>query len=169
MTDLTEEQKKEYFHRCYIAVDGLWFMKVEEQMGFERALQIDEAVWAVLPKIQARTLKAMLNLPSGLAGLEQVLLARLALEGFDFEITRPDGALEVEVRGCPWHRIMVKSGRGNVSERVSEVICRVENSVWASEFSEKDGEKIGFERETRLCRGDVVCRLRFEIMNLQSS
>jgi hypothetical protein len=160
VSELTEEQKTEYFRRSYTAVDGLWFMKIEERMGFEKALQIDEAVWEVLPKIQARTLKAMMNLPSGLAGLEQALSARLALEGFDFEIERQDEGLEVTVRSCPWHQIMIKSGRAALSERVSDVICWVENSVWAVEFSEP-GKEIGFEREARLCRGDGVCRLRF--------
>ena len=57
MSHLTEEQKTEYFRRSYTAVDGLWFMKVEERMGFEQALQIDEAVWRILPKIQARALR----------------------------------------------------------------------------------------------------------------
>ncbi|HNU39958.1 MAG TPA: DUF6125 family protein, partial [Methanothrix sp.] len=93
MSDLTEEQKTEYFRRSYTAVDGLWFMKVEESLGFEQALQIDEAVWRILPKIQARALKAMMNLPAGLAGLEQVLSARLALEGFEFDIKRQDEAV----------------------------------------------------------------------------
>ena len=37
MTDLTEEQKAEYFRRSYTAVDGLWFMKVEERLGFDEA------------------------------------------------------------------------------------------------------------------------------------
>jgi hypothetical protein len=161
MSHLTEEQKTEYFRRSYTAVDGLWFMKVEERIGFEQALQIDEAVWRILPKIQARTLKAMMNLPAGLAGLEQALSARLALEGFEFDIGRQEGAVEVAVRACPWHQIMIKSGRGALSERVSEVICRVENETWASEFSEKEGKKIGFEREKRLCRGDGACRLCF--------
>ncbi len=161
MSHLTEEQKTEYFRRSYTAVDGLWFMKVEESLGFDQALQIDEAVWRVLPKIQARALKALMNLPLGLTGLEQALSARLALEGFDFDITRQDGAVEVAVRSCPWHQIMIKSGRAALSERVSEVICRVENETWANEFSEKDGEKIDFEREARLCRGDGACRLWF--------
>jgi hypothetical protein len=160
VSELTEEQKTEYFRRSYAAVDGLWFMKVEEHMGFEQALEIDEAVWAVLPKIQARTLKAMMNLPSGLAGLEQALPARLALEGFDFKIERQEGGLQVAVRSCPWHQIMIKSGRAALSERVSDVICRVENEAWAREFSEP-GREIGFERVARLCRGDGVCRLRF--------
>ena len=135
--------------------------RVEERLGFEEALQIDEAVWRILPKIQARALKAMMNLPSGLAGLEQALSARLALEGFEFDIMRQEGAVEVAVRACPWHQIMIKSGRAALSERVSEVICRVENETWAREYSEQDGEKIDFERRARLCRGDDVCRLRF--------
>jgi hypothetical protein len=160
VSELTEEQKTEYFRRCYTAVDGLWFMKVEERLGFEKALQIDEAVWEVLPKIQSRALKAMMNLPSGLAGLVQALSARLALEGFDFEIERQEGGLQVAVRSCPWHQIMIKSGRAALSERVSEVICRVENEAWAKEFSGPE-EEIGFEREARLCRGDGMCRLWF--------
>ncbi len=158
--ELTEEQKTEYFRRSYTAVDGLWFMKVEERMGFEAALQIDEAVWEILPKIQARALKAMMDLPAGLAGLEQALSARLALEGFDFEIERHEEGLMVMVRSCPWHQIMIKSGRAALSERVSNVICRVENETWAREFSEP-GAEIGFERESRLCRGEGMCRLWF--------
>jgi hypothetical protein len=160
MRELTEEEKSEYFHRSYTAVDGLWFMKVEEKLGFEAALQIDEAVWRILPKIQARTLKGMMGLEKGLAGLEAALSARLALEGFDFEMQRLEEGLEVMVRRCPWHQIMINSGRGSLSERVSDVICRVENTTWASEFSEAGGD-IGFEREARLCRGEEWCRLLF--------
>jgi hypothetical protein len=160
MRNLTEEQKTEYFRRSYTAVDGLWFMMVEERMGFEQALQIDEAVWAVLPKIQARTLKAMMDLHSGLGGLEQALSERLALEGFDFEMKREEDGLVVTVRSCPWHEIMIRSGRGALSEKVSDVICRVENETWARELSEP-GEEIGFEREARMCRGEGRCRLWF--------
>jgi hypothetical protein len=160
MIELTEEQKTEYFRRSYTTVDGLWFMKVEERIGFDAALQIDEAVWEVLPKIQARMLKAMMNLPAGLAGLEQALSARLALEVFDFEIERQDEGLMVAVKSCPWHQIMIKSGRENLSKQVSDVICRVENQTWAREFSEPGGE-IGFDRERRLCRGKGMCRLQF--------
>jgi hypothetical protein len=75
----------------------------------------------------------------------------------------------VIVKRCPWHDIMVKSGREQVSQRVSDLICRVENSVWSSEFSgagekgEASGEswEIGFEREERICQGEGRCVLRF--------
>lgn len=47
--------------------------EVEEALGFDQALKLDEAVWRVLPKIQARTLKGMLNLKDGLADLKRAL------------------------------------------------------------------------------------------------
>jgi hypothetical protein len=173
MTRLTDEQKSEYFRRSYTAVDGLWFMKVEEKLGFEETLQLDEAVWKILPKIQARTLKSIMHLPGGLAGLEQALSARLALEGFEFKMEPQEDGLAVIVKRCPWHDIMIKSGRGALSERVSDIICQVENSVWASEFCgekgmpddgkvrEGESQKIVFEREERICRGEKRCVLRF--------
>jgi len=171
MSGLTDEQKTEYFRRSYTAVDGLWFMKVEESLGFDEALRLDEAVWKVLPKIQARTLKGMMHLQGGLADLEQALSARLALEGFDYEMQPRIEGFAVIVKRCPWHDIMVKSGRKNLSNPVSELICKVENSVWASEFSggkSKAGEgecrEIGFEREERICQGDGRCVLRFGII-----
>ena len=165
MTGLTDEQKAEYFRRSYTAVDGLWFMKVEEKLGFDQALQLDEAVWKVLPKIQARALKGMMHLEGGLEGLQQALSARLALEGFDYEMeTREDG-FAVIVKRCPWHDLMIKSGRGELSEKVSDLICRVENSVWVSEFQAAEGDgdcrEIGFEREERICRGEGRCVLKF--------
>lgn len=165
MTGLTDEQKTEYFRRSYTAVDGMWFMKVEEKLGFDEALRLDEAVWKVLPKIQARTMKSMMDLKNGLQGLQQALSARLALEGFDYEMETQGEGFAVIVKRCPWHDLMIKSGRGNLSEQVSDLICRVENSVWASEFQAAEGEgdcrKIGFEREERICRGEGRCVLRF--------
>ena len=162
MNRLTEEQKVEYFRRSYTAVDGLWFMKVEERLGFDEALRLDEAVWKVLPKIQARALKGMMHLPGGLVGLEQALSARLELEGFEYEIEPRSEGFAVIVKRCPWHDLMIKSGRGHLSEKVSDLICRVENSVWASEFAEPgEGREIGFEREERVCQGAQRCVLRF--------
>ncbi|NLE90228.1 MAG: hypothetical protein GX602_04765, partial [Dehalococcoidales bacterium] len=57
MEELSDRQISQYLQRSYEAVDGLWFMKVEEKLGFDTALEIDGEVWKVLPKIQARMLK----------------------------------------------------------------------------------------------------------------
>jgi len=155
-------------------------MKIEEKLGFDEALRLDEAVWKVLPKIQARTLKGMMHLQRGLPGLWQALSVRLTLEGFEFEIEPREDGFAVIVKRCPWHDMMIKSGRGELSEQVSDLICRVENSVWASEFSGKKGkpdegeiredegregkgqsQEIEFQRDERICRGEGRCVLRF--------
>ncbi|NPV61921.1 MAG: hypothetical protein HPY61_04700 [Methanotrichaceae archaeon] len=156
MIELSDLQKKEYFKRSYQAVDGLWFMKVEEMHGFEAALELDESVWTVLPKIQARTMKAIAGLNEGIDGLYEGLTARLDLEGFDFRCQRTEYGFEVFVSRCPWHDLIVKSGRENIGETVGNLICRAENTVWASEFGE-----ISFKRGSRICRGDATCSLVF--------
>jgi predicted ArsR family transcriptional regulator len=156
MISLTDKQVAEYFRRSYTAADGLWFMKVEESYGFEAALRTDEAVWRVLPKIQARAMKSMANLEDGMEGLYQGITTRLFLEGFDFRSEKDAEGFSISVRQCPWHELMVKSGRERLSGTVSNIICDVENSVWASEFGD-----IKFRREARICNGSCECLLRF--------
>ena len=156
MKELTDKQIAAYFHRSYTAADGLWFMKVEDKYGFDTALEIDDQVWKVLPKIQARMLKSMLLLDEGMEGLGESIETRLALEGFEFKAEKGNCDLRVFIERCPWHELMVKSGREHLSEKVSSLICRMENSVWASEFGD-----ISFELDEQICKGSERCVLRF--------
>lgn len=43
--DLSEKEIIKYYYDSFIKVDGLWFVKVEERLGFEKALEIDRSVW----------------------------------------------------------------------------------------------------------------------------
>ncbi len=156
MVDLTDKQVAEYFRRSYTAVDGLWFMKIEERDGFDAALNVDEAVWKVLPKIQARAIKSMAKLENGLDGLYDGITARLFLEGFLFQTEKSADGFSVFINRCPWHELMVKSGREHLSEKVGNLICNVENSVWASEFGD-----IEFWHDAQICKGSERCVLRF--------
>ena len=161
MLDLTDRQIGEYFKRSYTAVDGLWFMKVEEQYGFDTALDIDDEVWKVMPKIQARKLKSMGGLENGLDALHECLITKLTLDGFEYTSEQLDdgGALRITLSECPWHNIMIKSGRGNLSEKVGTRICNTEYRVWAAEF----GENIYFELNDQICRGRKSCTLVFKV------
>lgn len=158
MAKLTEEQIARYLHRSYTAADGLWFMKVEERRGFDEALEIDGEVWKVMPKIQARMLKSMLNADEemGVDALLECFSAKLSIEGFEFRAAIDRDCLKVCITLCPWHHLMVKSGRGHLSEKVSSLICTTENSVWASEFGGMRSE-IG----PRMCKGDQECVFKF--------
>lgn len=161
MLELTAEQIGEYFKRSYTAVDGLWFMKVEARFDFETALHIDDEVWKVLPKIQARMLKSMGDFQGGLEALGECLTARLSLDGFVFreEKTSDGDSLKITISECPWHNVMIKSGREHLSARVGNRICNTEYAVWASEF----GDEITFELEEQICDGAQCCILLFRV------
>ena len=161
MMQLNERQIVEYYHRSYTAVDGLWFMKLEEKYGFDEALSIDREVWKVVPKIQARLLKSMYNLEKGMEALFSCFTTKLTLDGFSFEnqkIKDRDG-FRVVIERCPWHDVMIKSGRESLSGKVGSVICSTEYSVWAAEF----GDNIRCELEEQICTGAKVCIVQFSI------
>jgi hypothetical protein len=157
MAALSDEQVAEYFHRSYQAVDGLWFMKVEEKYGFDTALQMDKEVWKVMPKIQARMIKAMLKIDMGEAALRKSLETKLALEGFKFKVEQGENGFRIRVSDCPWHNLIVKSGREKFAGKVGTTICGVEYSVWASEFD----EKVKFRLSAQKCEGSEHCILEF--------
>lgn len=157
MRELTDRQIADYFHRSYTAVDGLWFVKLEEEYGFDKALEVDRRVWEVLPKIQARKLKSLLNEGEGMSALVECLTTKLNLEGFNFETEEHNQGFKVTIHGCPWHELMVKSGREELSGRVGTVICNTEYPVWASEFGD-----INFELGEQICEGSSCCKLYFQ-------
>ncbi|HVM61753.1 MAG TPA: DUF6125 family protein [Verrucomicrobiae bacterium] len=154
---LTDQQVAQYFRRCYTAVDGLWFVKVEGKHGWEAALEADDEVWSVMPKIQARALKAMLKVDQGMDALRECLTTKLALDQFSFDTQNDPEGFTVLINRCPWHDQMVKSGREHLSGAIGHRICRTEYRVWAAEFG-----SFRFALQEQLCEGCNQCVLRFK-------
>ncbi len=154
---LSPEQLEEYLYRSYTRVDGLWFVLAEERYGFDAALALDEAVWKVMPKIQARLVQQQLNLSRDLAGLARGLNAKLTIDRYRFAIAQTAEGLEVTFSSCPWHDLMVRSGRAHLAERIGGVICAIEFPVFAREF----GCACSAPPEQRLCREGAPCSFRF--------
>ncbi|MCJ7444517.1 MAG: DUF6125 family protein [Methanotrichaceae archaeon] len=111
MTNFSDKQVAEYFRRSYAAIDGLWFMKVENCYGFEIALEVDADVWKVLPKIQARAMKSLKGLGNGIQDLCEAIITRLTWEGFEFQIERDLDGFSIIITKCLWQERMIKSGR----------------------------------------------------------
>jgi predicted ArsR family transcriptional regulator len=159
MLNLTDKQIIEYFKKSYTSVDGLWFMKAEENYDFEAALQMDVKVWEIMPKIQARMLKPLANTGNDLKDLMECLTTKLALEEFSFttEDNTDSGRFSIIINNCPWHNLMVKSKREELSAKVGSRICNSEYEVWAKEF----GKDIAFIIDGQICAGAEHCILRF--------
>ncbi len=158
MIKLTDYEISKYFYRSYTAVDGLWFLKVEEKYGFGAALNIDNEVWKVMPKIQARFLKSKIKEKLGLDALFETFTTKLKLDGFKFKAEKENNnIIKIIISDCPWHNTMIKSNRAEFSEKVGSRICNTEYKVWSSEF----GKNISFELKDQICRGSKSCRLIF--------
>ena len=164
MSSLSDDQKLEFLRRSYTAIDGLWFLKIEERHGFEAALEIDREVWKVFPKVQARLLKSMTGQTDGLDALIDCFSARLELENFTFHTEKSADGVKVIIEKCPWYEIMVKSGREKLSGRIGDVICQAECETWAKEF----GKDIKFASGGKICKGDNNCVVKFSEGNICS-
>jgi len=144
-----------YFKRSYFAVDGLWFMKVEEMYGFDSALNIDVKVWEILPKIQAREVRKLLMIKDdGIEPLFKALQLKLEAEGYVYSIDHKQGV--IEIRQCPWIKLLEKSGRTHLKEKIGGVICSTEFRTWGGEFNVS-----GFKLDNRGCCEGGNCRLFF--------
>ena len=159
MIHLTDKDITRYFHRSFSAVDGLWFMKIEEKYGFDTALDIDREVWKIIPKIQARMLQKLSTQKKGMEALFEAIETKLTLEDYTFDIEKNAEGTQfiVSIRECPWYNLMDKSDRKHLAKKVGETICTVEFATWASEFS----DTIQFELVQLLCGGANRCVLKF--------
>lgn len=148
----------DYLRKCFVSVDGLWFMKIEEAAGFDKALEIDMAVWKVLPKIEARTIKELLLLGHGMEALHKALGFKLKAELYSHTLSpvREDG-FTLDVQDCPWVKHIKKAGRGHVLERISSVICPAEYGAFTAEF----GKTISIDHQRGDCAHGGHCRFVF--------
>ena len=143
-----------FLQKSYFAVDGLWFVKTEEKRGFDEAMDLDEAVWEVMPKIQARKARALLGIDgNSLEDLVKAFQLKLSAEGYDFDIEQKDGEFLLKLRMCPWYEVVKSSNRHHVMESVTHRICTMEFAGWTKEFA----NSAEFEFMDRLCMDPENC------------
>ena len=130
------DQKRiaDYLRKCFVSVDGLWFMKAEEDADFEKALDLDIAVWRVLPKIEARTIQELIKPGEGLDGLRRALEFKLSAEFFRFELSPlSHGGFGLDLCDGPWVCHIKKANREQFLER-GNVIAVVVRGVLQQGF-----------------------------------
>lgn len=149
----------EFLRRSYMAADGLWFVRVEAEHGYEEAMRIDEQVWDILPKIQARKARELLALQGNtLAELALCLELKFVSEGHEYRIVENSAnRVVVEISECPWLATLRRSGREELAVDICDRICTREASVWASQFA----IDTDCGSDDRMPDGGSVCRLIF--------
>ena len=146
--EFSDAQIAEFLRRSYFTVDGLWFVKCEEQRGFDEAMALDVAVWQVMSKIQARKAKSLLGTNGdSLENLARCFQLKMAAEGYDADFALDDSQFLITVRKCPWFEILRSSGRTNIAEAIADGICANEFAGWTRELA----PDAVFEMRKRLC------------------
>jgi hypothetical protein len=147
-----------YLRRCYQAVDGLWFMMVEKDSDFERALDLDVRVWRVLAKIQARKARELLgasgNSPEELA---RCFSFKLEADGHRFTVETTRDGVVFRIEACPWLELLQKNDRRHIAAKVAQAVCPTEGSVWCDEF----GGEWRFDMPLMACSGADCCEMWF--------
>lgn len=158
MPDYSPHVRAEFLHRSYTAVDGLWFMMTEQVHGYDSALDIDERVWAVMPKIQARRARTLLEVEGNTpAELARCFGLKFHSEGHEFETQISEDGVVFRVRQCHWLKLLEESDREHLADEIGQRICNTEGEVWAREF----GGEYDFDLPCRMCAGDDWCEYRF--------
>jgi predicted ArsR family transcriptional regulator len=149
----------EFLRRSYQAVDGLWFVMVEEALDFGAALDMDRRVWEVLAKIQARKARELLGIEGHTPEeLERGFSMKLRADAYAFESAVVDGGVSITITECPWLRILQRANRDHLAASIADVMCPTEGEAWAREF----GDAYTFEVPEKACCGATSCRMRFQ-------
>jgi len=116
---LSKDELIELIHmysKNWLAHDGVWFQSIEKTDGMETAIFHDERAWERFTVIEAKRIKAFLQLEEhpGLAGLEKALALRFYAHLNNDRVEYVDGKLIYTMqdcrvqrardrRGMPWH------------------------------------------------------------------
>jgi len=148
--------KNQYFKRSYFALDGLWFVMVEKSFSLKEALKIDEKVWRILPRIQAREVKKLLNLKEDtFQNFLRALKVKLEAEDYQYEQKLREKELTLSIKKCPWYEIIKKSQREYV---LPNNICQIDFQTWVEEFH----LNLKVQINSCICGGDTNCEIYFQ-------
>ena len=135
------------------AIDGLWFLAVEEKLGFDTAFEIDLNVWKRYgPIITKRIQKAYSIEDNSLESFLQILKITCSIDGTQFKILKQSPhEILLHITYCPWFENLKRSNREKLVR--CDVVDKEIFPGWAQSFN----PKIKFEMTKSLPNGDAVC------------
>jgi len=121
------------FAKNWLAHDGLWFQAVERAHGMDDAIDLDAEAWRHFSPIEAKRIKAFLELPEkgGLDALEQALEFRLYAVLNKQRSERKGGRLLFFMEEC---RVQAARKRKGLPDFPCKKVGIVEYSTFASQI-----------------------------------
>lgn len=139
----------EIYAKNWLALDGLWFQSIERKLGLPEALEHDANAWERFTVIEARRIKAFLDLPerAGVKGLAQALRFRLYAPLNEDEIIVEDNTVIYRVITC---RVQSARNRKGMAYHPCKSVGILEYTYFARTIDDR------FETEALSCHPDVT-------------
>lgn len=113
---LTKDEFNHLLEKAFTALDGLWFLGVSEDFGFDAALKVDIYVWRRFGQVLIRRMKKMWN--KEYLNREDILRFLEILYVFGHlkvdEVTVDGNTYTYKVNRCLWWDNLKRSGRDKI-------------------------------------------------------
>ena len=144
LSDLPKERLValvEHFATLALTLDGLWFTSVEDELGLNTALRLDEEVWAKFGEIEGRRIMRLLGsqergLKALADALEHMQLAHV--KGMSYEVEKKGDCVVFTITDCRPQKARIRNGRG-------EFPCKFVGVTWLSSFAKAINPEIRVE------------------------
>lgn len=154
------EEALEMLKGFYYAIDGLWFLGVEEKFGFENALDIDLKAWENFTGVLVKRIRKKFRIAGNdLKTILTIVGVYLSIENnWDFEaaLLSEDKGL-IKVNRCPAWDVFKRTGRDKV------LPCKKLDTVFFDAISEKINSDARAFIGKSFPNGDNCCEIYFEM------
>ncbi|MFX1315018.1 MAG: DUF6125 family protein [Promethearchaeota archaeon] len=161
MREITDSDKLFYFENNFFAVDGVWMLETEKEVGWDLALKIDTAVWTRLLKIFIQRIKHYLKIDTNtLADLIEIITFRWSIEGWNYEVIKNNEFdIVVNIIKCPYKTIMERTE--NRQDKIPFICKNMCKPFYKAAFKDFNPD-IKLERKEFMGLGNHICDFHFK-------
>lgn len=138
------------------AIDGLWFLELENELGFEKTFEIDLAVWKKYGPVMMKRIRNMLSITdSSLDSFLRILAVMCEIDGTSFKIKeKTETEATLIITRCPWYENLKRAKRENV------VRCDVVDKTIFPEWIRSFNPALALELSQSIPEGHDRCEWR---------
>ena len=143
------------------ALDGLWFLEVEKELGYEAANKINMEVWRRCGPILVREMKKIFHLEGKTFDEVKILFGSLMeLDGSAFTFESPDDQhLVVRISRCVWYENLKRAGRHALHD------CMKIDLALLPKWLEAINSRLVFDFGKAIPKGDAFCEIVLRFRN----
>ncbi len=145
------------------AMDGLWFLAVEEKFGNAEAISLDKKVWEKYIHVLVKRIRNMLGITTeGIKDIRKIIEIDPLFLTNDYEISEPsDNSMLLVINRCSVLEAMEKAGR-------EKFVCEFTTGLYFKNLAKEINPKIvvhPLKLPPRESTEDICCKWLFQLQD----